>query len=523
MDSSEALLSGLDEQQRAAAMAIDGPVRIIACAGAGKTRTITRRIAYACSCGQWDVSRVLAVTFSVKAAAQMRARLQQLGIERGARVATFHSAALSQLRFVWDDVCASPFPEILDNPRQVVTQAALRLSELSGVSPSQVRDIHAEIDWAKVSLIAPEDYVRVCSATHRIPPAGLSAERFVDVYDAYEREKAARNGIDFNDILLLLGHVLQNFEEPAQSIRRSIGWLTVDEYQDVSPLQHYLLRAWMGTNRNLCVVGDPAQTIYSFAGATSYYLLNFNHEFAPICSDVSLCTDYRSTERIVGLANRVLSRSEHRKDYLKLVSAQRGGQHVMKRVYETDQAEALGIAEDIMQTVTQRGILPSDCAILTRTNAQQQVICWALSAVGLKYRIRRDNSMQETMLETKQIINHGSLSGTLQEDHDRFSSVRDLLRDMPSNAENIDLKKQMPITVCTIHAAKGLEFKHVYVAGCAEGLMPYGKSIDDLTLEEERRLMYVAVTRAEQTLHLSYAVRALVDSGRARVPSRFLA
>lgn len=497
-NSPETLLDGLDEAQRSAATALEGPVRIVACAGAGKTRTITRRIAYACAKGDWDPSRVLSVTFSVKAAREMRSRLDSLGVSSDALATTFHSAALQQLRKVWGKVCSADFPNIIDDSRTVMSSAVSRYPELFDMTPIQIRDVLAEINWSKVSLIAPEDYARVCAAIHRKAPAGLEVSQFVDLYEAYEIEKNARNLIDFNDILLLTCHVMRNFPEAASSIRSRIGWITVDEYQDVSPLQHELLRLWMGINRDICVVGDPAQTIYSFAGATGYYLLDFNKEFSPISADISLCTDYRSTERIVGMANKVLAKSGCKKDYLTLHSVAKGGVRVSKQVYESDKLEALGCVENIVKEIKSGKAIASQYAILTRTNAQQQIICKALAAANLSYNVRKDTGLRNVVCD---------FGKTEREDFTSISAI---------------LKAASSVTVSTIHASKGLEFDHVYVLGCSEGLIPFGSPTDEDQIEEERRLMYVAVTRAEKTLHLSYAVRKDAGIGISRAPSRFL-
>lgn len=500
--SPEALLEGLDDSQRAAATAVEGPVRIIACAGAGKTRTITRRIAYACAMGKWDSSRVLAVTFSVKAASEMRSRLAALGVADGAAIATFHSAALQQIRSVWDDVCTAPFPDIMNDAQHTIAAALNRYPDFAMMTALQARDIMAEINWAKVSLIAPDDYMRVCAATHRTPPAGLEAQQFVDVYEAYEIEKNARNCIDFNDILLLACHILRTFPEAARRIRQTIGWITVDEYQDVSPLQHELLRLWMGENRDICVVGDPAQTIYSFAGASSYDLLAFPQEFAPVSADISLDTDYRSTERIIGLANRVLAASPYKRDYVKVKAVSKGGSRVTQQVFATDIDEALGVAQQIAKLVSSGVATPGKCAVLTRTNAQQQVICSALTSLKVPYRVRKDVGWQKNVLDASGVVT-GVASGDVGETEGGASVST--------------------VTISTIHAVKGLEFEHVYVVGCSEGLIPFGSSSSQESLEEERRLMYVAVTRAEKTLHLSYALRKDNGMGMNRTPSRFLA
>mgnify|MGYP002979172742 CR=1 FL=1 len=165
--SSETILEGLDDAQMSAVTALDGPVRIIAGAGAGKTRTVTRRIAYACARGDWDARKVLAVTFSVKAAAEMRARLQTLGVGDDVTAATFHSAALQQLRRVWDDIFETPLPHVTSDQRENVERAIRRVTNAADIDAQQVRDVRAEINWTKVSLVAPDDYPRVCSATRR--------------------------------------------------------------------------------------------------------------------------------------------------------------------------------------------------------------------------------------------------------------------------------------------------------------------------------------------------------------------
>ena len=264
------------------------------------------------------------------------------------------------------------------------------------------------------------------------------------------------------------------------------------------------MRLWLGDNRNVCVVGDPAQTIYSFAGASSYDLLGFADEFKPLAADIRLDTDYRSTPQVVNYANRVLAASPVRHDYLKLRSARANGSRVSRNIYETDLLEAQGVAARIAKLVA-NGANPSDCAILTRINAQQAACCSALRTERLGYRVRRDSGWASSSpvadLETAGKL---ALVETMREQDD--AAVRKLGR----------------VTVSTIHAAKGLEFKHVFVVGCSEGLLPYGSARNGDDLEEERRLMYVAITRAEDTLHMSYARSKDGMGSQQRVLSRFL-
>lgn len=492
----ESIVASLDDAQREAATSVDGPVRIVAGAGAGKTRTITRRIAYACARGDWDPSRVLAVTFSVKAAEEMRSRIEALGV-KGVTAATFHSAALHQLNRVWADVTEAPFPQLVSDHRPLIAAAYARVTGAETPEPLAVRDLEAEIGWTKVSLVSPDDYVRVCAATHREPPVGLDPARMAELIDAYEQDKTARNQIDFDDILLMVCHLLEDPElkEASAAIRRRIGWLTVDEYQDVSPLQHRLMRLWLGgagekDNRNVCVVGDAAQTIYSFAGATSYYLRAFADEFRPLAADVTLGIDYRSTASVVRYANRVLAASPERAGYIRLTSGQEGpdGPRVTALRYESDAEEARGVAARFRRLID-RGAKPADCAVLTRLNAQQPIVCAALKEAGLGYRVRTDAGWQAQSL-----------------------SVDALKEDLTAGT----------VTVSTIHAAKGLEFPHVCIVGCSEGLLPFGSPQAGDALEEERRLMYVGVTRAERTLQLSFAASKDGYAATQRAPSRFL-
>ena len=487
----ERVIQGLTEAQRQACLAIDGPVRIVAGAGTGKTRTITRRIAYACAAGAWDPRRTLAVTFSVRAAGEMRTRLHQLGVPEGVRAATFHSMALRQLRGAWPELTDAPFPSLLRQPRMLAVAAIKRATAVGDIDPLTVRDVLAEIGWAKVSLVAPEDYAKVCAATHRQPPAQLDPARMADVMRAFEAEKTARNLIDFNDILLMTCHVLDAYGDLAAAIRRRIGWLTVDEYQDVSPLQHLLMRRWLSGSRQVCVVGDPAQTIYSFAGATRYYLLHFPKEYEPLGDDVEIATDFRSTPQVVSYANHVLAASPQRQDYIRLRPARGGGSRVSTTAYRSDAEEAQGVARRIERLV-RAGAYPGDCAVLTRINGQQAVICAALHRAGLRYRVREENDATEVMRQE-------ATPRTAVDDADRGT-----------------------VTVSTIHAAKGQEFPHVFIIGCSEGLIPFASPLPGEALEEERRLFYVGVTRAMDTLHLSFAGSKDGFGNATRRPSRFI-
>lgn len=521
MDSVEQILEGLDDAQRHAALSVDGPVRIIAGAGSGKTRTITRRIAYACASRAWNPHQTLAVTFSVKAAEEMKQRLAALGVEH-ITAATFHSVALHQLIELWPILTSAPMPRILEHQYEIVAQALQQVRGKESDDPLIVRALIQEINWMKVSLIAPEDYLRVCAATGRQTPADLEPTQLVDICTAYEAMKTSRGLMDFNDLLLMICHIGQQFEEGRQLLRQKIRWLTVDEYQDVSPLQHYVMQTWLGKdNTQVCVVGDPAQTIYSFAGATSHYLLDFPHEF-PGSTDIQLTMDYRSTPQIVASANRILAASALKDDYLHLVSGNNPGPRVMTTRYETDIEEAQAVARRIADRIA-HGQSPEQFAVLMRINAQSAVVAQALHQLGIQTRQRSENiSSQDNLLDVSVGARRHEDDNAGEEEKPVAQANQDTLaRDgQDSQARPQALGK---VTLSTIHAAKGLEWDHVYIIGVSEGLLPFGVQHGIEQIEEERRLLYVALTRAQVSAHISYALHKDAQSMHiTRRPSRFL-
>lgn len=504
----ERLLDGLDERQKKAATAVSGPVRITAVAGAGKTRTITRRIAYACAKGVWSPTRAVAVTFSVKAAREMQQRLARLGAT-DVTCATIHSLALRQLSAIWRDMVDAPFPELTPHPADALKRALTAVAGIPSdqIPPRDADDLLAEIDWLKVSLIPADQYARAAKAAHRTPPAGLSADQMAALADRFEREKANLGQIDFNDILLILIHLIDSNAEVAQRLRRTIGWLTVDEYQDISPLQHRMIRAWLGKNNtNICVVGDPAQTIYSFNGATSWYLLNFPKEFPSIRADVRLGQDYRSTGPIVRYANRVLSDSPISGDYLRLHAPDPAGAGVDRDSYGTDELEAQGVARQIAALISS-GVSASEIAVLSRINSQLRPIARELDRHEIPYLTRRN----------------ADPSDPEQEDGDRISSTSvQKIAEKSFKASGTLPSMIQRVTLSTIHAAKGLEWDTVFVIGASDGLIPFSSATTDAQMEEERRLFYVGVTRGRKKVVVSWARRKSASGGRPRRPSRFL-
>ncbi len=301
--------AGLDDEQREAVLAARGPLCVLAGAGTGKTRTITHRIAHLVGNGHVAPGQVLAVTFTSRAAGEMRSRLRAMEVG-GVQALTFHAAARRQLHYFWPRVVGDTTWELLDRKFAVVAQAANRAR--LPVSTDDVRDLAGEIEWAKASLITPETYgAAVAEAARDIP---LDAAKVAAVYAGYEALKANRDGVallDFDDLLLHTAAAIENDPAVAAEFRDRYRCFVVDEYQDVTPLQQRVLDAWLGERDDLTVVGDANQTIYSFTGASPRYLLDFSRRY-PEAAVVRLERDYRSTPQVVSLANRVIAAARGR-------------------------------------------------------------------------------------------------------------------------------------------------------------------------------------------------------------------
>ncbi|TCD54723.1 ATP-dependent helicase [Alloscardovia theropitheci] len=489
------ILNGLDDNQRTAALALSGPVRIVAGAGSGKTRTITRRIAYACASKEWNPDATLAVTYTNKAANEMKNRLATLGVY-DVHTSTFHSAAYSQLRRAWRILAHQDSPEISSDMDVYAHAALTHVLQYSDYTDAEVRDIIQEISWMKVNLIAYEDYERIVNAIKHPLPLDLEPEQMMKIARDFEAEKRLHNVIDFDDSLLLLSHIYELYPELAEDFRQKMRHITIDEYQDVSALQHRVLTQWLGRNRDICVVGDPAQTIYSYAGASSYYLMNFAQEFAPVSLDIELNHDYRSSGHIVDYANAVLENSVNSAEYIHLETDNDAGPQVHIAKFGHDDEEFAGIASRIHWHI-QRGTKINDIAILTRTRARARDIARICRGQGLTVNLKLDNDS---------VV----LSGEKDEDS---------------------------LTISTIHASKGLEWDMVFIPDCFEGNIPFNPNIaTDLSserdeegmeyqehIEEERRIFYVALTRGIRQVYLCLADRAFENGyGSARTVSRFV-
>ena len=561
--SADEILEALDPDQRAVALALTGPVCVLAGAGTGKTRAITHRIAYGVRSGIYAPTSVLAVTFTARAAGEMRTRLRELGVG-GVQARTFHAAALRQLGFFWPKVVGGAPPRILEHKAPVIAQAAGRLS--LSVDRVAIRDLASEVEWSKVSLVPADDYVRATTAIDRPAPAGYDRQGVARLIAAYEEAKTERGVIDFEDVLLMLADMLNTRRDVAEAVRGQYRRFVVDEYQDVSPLQQYLLDQWLGGREELCVVGDPSQTIYSFTGASPYHLLTFAKTH-PTAQVVRLVRDYRSTPQVVGLANRLLAESGRRGGQgLELIAQRPSGPPVGFTVYDDDEAEGTGIAARIGRLLA-AGTRASEIAVLYRTNAQSEGFEQALAAAGIGYLVRGGErffvrrEVREAMVllrgagraadaETPmtEVVRNVLLSagwsdqppaarGAARERWESMqalvaladdlaahhqASLADLVAELDERASAQHAPTVEGVTLASLQAAKGLEWQAVFLVGMSEGLMPISLAETEEAVAEERRLLYVGITRAREHLELSFA-RARNPGGRAsRRRTRFL-
>ncbi|WP_314501617.1 ATP-dependent helicase [uncultured Microbacterium sp.] len=549
---SERALQGLDERQLEAVTALRGPVVVLAGAGTGKTRVITHRIAHGVDTGAYSPGRVMAVTFTAKAAGEMRGRLRALGVE-GVAARTFHAAALAQLNYFWPTVAGDSAPGIVDNKVRLLAHAA----DAMGIEPdtATLRDVASEIEWRKVTMRSIEQY-----AAARPDGVGrLDVSRVADLQRAYEKLKDQRRQLDFEDVLLACAGMLEAEPHVAASVHEQYRHFTVDEFQDVSPLQHRLLELWRGDRRDICVVGDASQTIYSFAGADARFLLEFGqaHEDARV---VRLETNYRSDAAILAVANELM---RGRPGALELTaapakSAAPPADPPTVTAYEDDVAEARGVAAQVADRISS-GVDPRRIAILYRAHSQSAELVRALADRGIAASVLGGRRFFEVP-EVRQAVMALRGASVAPLERGFIDAVRDVLRslgltDEPPQAGGalrdawearsaiLRLAEESPegtslraftdelharakaqhepalrtVTLATLHAAKGLEWDHVHLLGVAEGLLPISYASTFEQVDEERRLAYVGVTRAGRTLTLSWS-----RGTRERQPSRFL-
>jgi DNA helicase II / ATP-dependent DNA helicase PcrA len=569
------LIADLDDEQREAVLAARGPVCVLAGAGTGKTRTITRRIAHLVAAGHVAPHQVLAVTFTQRAAGEMRGRLRVLddGVGTGSvQAMTFHAAARRQLSYFWPRVVGNTGWQLLDTKFAVVAQAANRAS--LSTSTDDVRDLAGEIEWAKASLISPEGYAAAVAQAGRDIP--FDAAKIATVYAGYEKLKARHDGmalLDFDDLLLHTAAAIENDDAVAQEFRDRYRCFVVDEYQDVTPLQQRVLDAWLGSRDDLTVVGDANQTIYSFTGATPRYLLDFSRRF-PEAAVVRLERDYRSTPQVVSLANRVIAAARGRMagSKLHLVGQRDPGPNPTFTEHTDEVAEAAAVAKKIKNLI-ESGTAASEIAVLYRINAQSEVYEEALTEAGIPFQVRGGEGFfsRQEIRQALLALQRAAEKDTARDSEKLPDIVRAVLEPLGLTAEppsgtrarerwealgalaelvdeevalrpTLDLRALLTelrqradarhpptvqgVTLASLHAAKGLEWDAVFLVGLADATLPISHALahgsDSEPVEEERRLLYVGITRARTHLALSWALARAPGGRQSRRPSRFL-
>ncbi|HUB42323.1 MAG TPA: ATP-dependent DNA helicase UvrD2 [Streptosporangiaceae bacterium] len=564
----EAVLANLDPEQREVALAARGPVCVLAGAGTGKTRAVAHRIAYLAATAQADPARVLAVTFTTRAAGELRGRLRQLGqLVPGTaldkvQARTFHSAALRQLTHFWPATVGGAAPRVLESKISLLAEVARRLQISAGLP--ELRDAASEIEWAKVTQVRPDEYVAASTKAGRTPP--LDAVALARIYASYEELRTERHLVDFESVLELTAAILAEYPVAARSVRDRYTCFVVDEYQDVNPLQKLLLDMWLGGRDEICVVGDPRQTIYSFTGATPAYLTGFPAEF-PAARVIRLVRNYRSTPEVVALANKLVA-AAGRSGPGSLVAQRPAGPAARLTEHADEPAEAADVARQV-RTLVKAGTPAAEIAVLVRTNAQTAAYEQALADAGVPFQLRGAERFfdRDEVRQAVGLLRAAARSATTGDDpaaevrpilasigltarppggrgtaRDRWESLEALAQLAAAffvanpEAGLADLSAELAVrsaighapamagvTLASLHSAKGLEWQAVFLAGLTDGTVPIVYAQTDEAVEEERRLLYVGITRARERLYLSWALARTPGGRRTRRPSRFLA
>jgi DNA helicase-2/ATP-dependent DNA helicase PcrA len=596
-DGPEAVLAALDPEQQEVALAIRGPVCVLAGAGTGKTTAIAHRIAYGVRIGVINPRHVLAVTFTTRAAGELRGRLRQLAGAAGSGVEqvqarTFHAAALRQLSHFWPRTVGGRPPAVLDSKLGLLNEAARELRVQADAL--EVRDTAAEIEWAKVNQVRPDGYPAAAAAAHRLPP--LDAETTAGLYAAYEQRRRERHLVDFESVLELTAAILAEHRLAAAEVTDRYRHFVVDEFQDVNPLQKLLLDTWTAGRDDVCVVGDPRQTIYSFTGATSAYLTGFTAAF-PHATVVRLVRNYRSTPQVVALANRLTGAvtapggtpppsAAPRPGEDPLVAQRPAGQEPEFAAHEDDTAEAEAVAARAAELVAS-GVPAREIAVLVRVNVQTERFERAFTQVGVPFQVRGTErffgrpEVRQAMgmlraaavsaratdpggppaadaaalapeaaapgpaAEVRHVLSGLGLTlepppgrGSARERWESLAALAQLADDYCAVTPGAGLAEIVAglahraaiehppalegVTVTSLHAAKGLEWDVVFLPGLSEGNLPIVHAQTDEAVAEERRLLYVGVTRARERVCLSWALARAPGGRPSRTPSRFL-
>jgi DNA helicase-2/ATP-dependent DNA helicase PcrA len=548
----EDILNALDDQQREAAQSLLGPTVILAGAGTGKTRTITHRIAYGILRGDFSENRVMALTYTNRAAGELRSRLRSLGVH-SVNAKTFHAAALSQLEYFWRDFFGVEAPRVLESKSRAIGAAAQTLK--IRLDANTIRDLASEIEWRKYSMLSMEQYLD--QITTRPAISGLAPIRSFEIQVAYEDAKVKAKQIDWEDVLMLCTGMLKAEPRALAHVHSQYRFFTVDEYQDISKLQQELLDTWLGDRSDLCVVGDPNQTIYSFSGASASFLETFDSRY-PGANVISLTKNYRSTPEIISVANSV--RGNQKFEPLEAIRPRGQVPEVLE--FATKDQECDWVANRIKDLLS-TGLKASQIAVLYRINAQSEQVENALSKAGVEYQVRGGqryfnrpeimsavrmvraeaaNPSGKELYETVSAIARSlgwqsiapEVSGTALEQWEALNSLVQIADELGAEAtiqtfanelEERHRSQHEPtresITLSTIHAAKGLEYKAVFIIGAIEGYLPISYAKTELQIAEEQRLFYVGVTRAKDSLFITWANRDTPED-RPRTRSRYL-
>lgn len=535
----EALLDGLDEEQARAVTSTVQPLVVLAPAGSGKTRVLTRRIAYQVATGRADLRHVLALTFTRKAAGELTDRLRRLGLRADSTAGTFHAVAWAVLRTRWLDQRREP-PTLLDRKGRLLAELAPKVANRP--VRAVAADLANEIEWAKARMVTPDTYVDAVAAASRRP--GLRPEVVAEAYAAYEHRKRRAGLVDFDDLLALCARAIEDDEVFATAQRWRFRHLFVDELQDVNPLQFRLLEAWRGDRYDVTAVGDPQQAIYGWNGADAGFLLDI-HRWWPPAEVIHLRNSYRSTPQILRAAATMLRSARQPAQDVQAVRADGLAPHLAGHPTDRDEAVAIARAVRLAHAPGRRW---ADQAVLVRTHAQTVLLTEALREAGIPHRIRGgaaflDRPEVRRALQDLRRVDEplatalADLEATIELPADpgapdaeaRAEAAglvaavvrmgRDYLRLDPLGrtdtfarwlhatvqSEGDGGSGGDAVDVATFHAAKGLEWGAVHLAGIEDGYVPIAHARTPAARAEEARLLYVAMTRAQRELRITWA------------------